>query len=144
MKEYIETIMHKELPVLQELIEVIREGRLLIEKLIERNQNVELIYVKSVLDELEEKYTKVLLFLKKMPEDIQNNASIVFMHELKNKIRNTIEKLQDKEWANDGVKKNEHLSTLTDIRNDEVILIEKFSKLHKILIDYYKNELKRM
>lgn len=106
-KSYVESKLQTELRLIQELLHSLRDGRLLIEKLITRNRKVKIEDVNEILSRLEEKYTHSLLFLEKTHERVENSAIIIFTHEQKNMVRNALEELCSGEYLISTEKKVE-------------------------------------
>ena len=141
-KNYVETKLQQELRIIQELLLALRDGRLLIEKLVIRNQSVKKEEVEKILDRLEEKYTQSLLFLEKTHATVENSSIVIFTHEQKNRIRNTIEELLSGEYLSSANQKSAINNKLEEIKDKENKLIEKLSNINNSLFDIYKGQLK--
>ena len=141
-KSYLESRLNEELNLIRELIEALRNGRLLIEKVIEREKSVKIEVLNKTLNELEQKYTDSLLFLEKTHARVGNSAIVIFAHELKNKIRNNLERLSSNDFSSNPNMKSELKEKLAEIKNDESMLIEKLSEIDTSLFSIYKNSLK--
>jgi hypothetical protein len=136
-KSYVESKLQQELRMIQELLLALRDGRLLIEKLIVRNRSAKKEEADEILDRLEEKYTQSLLFLEKTHATVENSSIVIFVHEQKNRVRNTIEELVSGEYSNASV--NDRLNEIKDKENK---LVDKLSDINNSLFDIYKNQLK--
>ncbi len=141
-KSYVENKLQQELKMIQELLEVLRDGRLLIEKLIVRNRAAKKEEVDKILERLEEKYTQSLLFLEKIHNKTDNTSVVICTHEQKNRIRNTIEKLLSGEYLHSPKQKFEIETKLEEIRENERELVRMLSDINNSLFDIYKQQLK--
>ncbi len=141
-KNYIESRLKEELNLIRELIEGLRNGRLLLEKVLVREKAVQVEILNKTLDQLEQSYTDALLFLESTHARVENASITIFTHELKNKIRNNLEKLSA-DSLNDRVgMKKEMLQKLSEIKEEESKLVGKLSEINNSLFDIYTNTLK--
>ncbi|WP_430968337.1 hypothetical protein [Spongiimicrobium sp. 2-473A-2-J] len=139
-QSHMESKLQQELRYIQELVGVLREGRLLIEKRVVRKRKVKKAQLQEVLVRLEDSYSQSLLFLEKTQARIDNSSMAIFTHEHKNKLRSMLEELASSDTEKQKGKMGQGLETLKD---QEKKLIEKLGQINDSLFDLYKKEMKK-
>ena len=140
-KGYIEGKLVEESTLIRELLQALRDGRLLIEKIVQRKRSAKLEEVEKILGSLDEKYTKSILFFDQSSARIDGSSISVFVHELKNKIRNTIEKLLTADNLASVIVNNRLNEELEMIKKDERKLISQLRVLDETLLRSNKSRL---